>query len=269
MLKYVLAAAGTLASTGCVIDMGGTAEARPAPVDWTAADDPGPVEARSFPLAGFDAIELAGCDRVAVTLGNRFAVNVTGPARDLALLRARVNGSTLVLDRMKKGCDGKHTQLTYAVTLPALTQVAISGAGAVDLPAITGDRFRGEISGAGSLGLAGLTVDEARFAVSGAGEIMLTDVTARHLRLDQSGAGEIVARGTAQSLAIDSSGAGEIDTTGLAAATLTAEASGTGVVRASASGSAKLDASGMARIAVTGGVLCTIETSGMARATCD
>lgn len=226
------------------------------------------TDTRGFDVAGFQRIDMAGCDRAVVTLGERFAVSARGRTRDLDRLRIDRAGDTLRIRRTDRGCDGGQEAVRIAVTLPSVRGVSVSGAGAIELPALSEPRFDADISGAGRIELAGLSGREARFSMSGAGRAVLRAVRLDRMALDLSGAGSIVAAGAARALTIDASGAGQIDTRDLVVADLRVDASGAGGIRARADATATVGASGMASVRIDGSPRCTVRKSGMADIRC-
>lgn len=225
---------------------------------------------RSFAVAGFDRIDVRGCDHVAVTFGARFAVRAEGQAGSLAALGVAVRGRVLTLLRAPGSCDSRQNKpaATITVTLPRLTAVQASGTGSVRIAAFDAPMFEARMRGTGSLAIDGLRSQRATIDLSGTGSATLKGVRTERLSLNLGGTGRIVADGRANALAIEAGGTGHVDTSTLVTGALSVDASGTGSIRAQANGPATIHASGIARVTVTGRPQCAVSKSGLARVTC-
>lgn len=223
---------------------------------------------RSYPLRGFDRIEVGGCDIVTVALGASYAVTARGRAANIDNLRLDTTGTTLRIRRQNDSCNGHDRRVAIAVTLPSLKAVDVSGAAEMNLPALNVRAFAADTSGAGVLRLAGLRGGAASFGLSGASEVTVRDLQAEGVKIGTSGASHLRVDGAARRLTIDSSGASEVDSRALSAPDVTIGASGTAKVRTGRAEQAQVGASGMANVVVEGNPRCTLSKSGLARVTC-
>lgn len=225
------------AASGCVV-----AVERPRE---RAADDLPPAE-RGFEPGSFTGVELAGSDRVQVTRGATVSVVASGDPRAVAALDIAVRGDTLRIARLPGTYSDRGTLVS--VTVPGLRAASITGSGAMDITGVEGPGFTGSIAGSGALRVA--------------------DLRARTVRFDLSGSGAISASGSADDVALDLGGSGSIDTRGLAVATLTVSAGGSGTVSATATRTVTIRAGGSGSVRVTGGARCDVAKGGSGSVRC-
>ena len=86
---------------------------------------PGGADAagRSFPVSGFDRVDVAGSDTVIIKTVPAFSVVANGPDRDLQRLDVRVDGKTLNISRKSGWHFGwSNEDTTITVTMPAIRQ---------------------------------------------------------------------------------------------------------------------------------------------------
>jgi hypothetical protein len=224
---------------------------RPLLAALTLLTGAGPAVAqRSFPVRGFDQVELAAAGSVEVHPGTEVRVEADGDPRLLDRLDIHTNGTVLVIGwRQGAPVSINHGQkLRISVTMPRVTGVALSGAGSIRV-----DR-----------------ADVADFTATmrGAGSISLPALHARMVRLEMRGAGQINAAGTADRMEARMSGVGSIDAAGLIAHAGHFEMSGTGSIKAHVDGPADANASGMGSVRILGKANCSTHRSGFGSVRC-
>lgn len=221
---------------------------------------------RSYDLAGFRAVRLAGSDNVRVTRGDRFAVVATGDPAALAALSIEVRDGTLVVARR----PGRYSDrgATVAVTMPAIDAAVLAGSGDLRVAQADGPAFAGRLEGSGALVIDRLTTREARLDLRGSGDVVLDAVEAGSLALTLAGSGDIRAAGRVETAALALGGSGDIDAARLTAADLSVQLSGSGDVTAVATARASVAAHGSGEVVVTGGGRCTVSKSRSANVTC-
>jgi hypothetical protein len=126
---------------------------------------------RSFNLAGFDAVSLAGPHDVVVTVGSGHSVRAEGDRTALDRLEIEVDGGNLKIGT-KKGnwpmdWSKGRAKTTIYVSLPAIRAAAIAGSGDMRVDRVRADRFAGSIAGSGDLQIASMQVTDAKFSVAG------------------------------------------------------------------------------------------------------
>jgi hypothetical protein len=148
------------------------------------------VETRD--VTGFGRIDLAGEGTVAVSLGGEPSVTIETDDNLMEYVEATVSDDTLTLRTVGEGAfDIDPTDsVVWRVTVPSLVDVAVSGAGSVDVPGFSGERLDVAIGGVGDITLPGLAVDTLAVVVDGVGTIT-ADGTADSVDVTQSGVGII------------------------------------------------------------------------------
>lgn len=205
---------------------------------------------RSFPVGGFDRLDLAGSPDVTVTTGRAASVRASGSDGALDRLDIRVEGNTLRIGT-KRGMDWSWRDLgrvTIAVTVPMLRAVDVAGSGAVVV-----DRVK---------------VADFAAAMSGSGSVRVGSLDARKTSFATAGSGTMTASGTCGSGAAKIAGSGDLKLAGLKCETLSASIAGSGSIDAYATRSATLATMGSGDINVSGGARCTVSTAGSGKARC-
>lgn len=205
---------------------------------------------RDFPVGGFDRLEVAGSQEVAVATGRAPSVRASGSAEDLDRLDIHVEGGTLVVGT-KRGMGWSwrdRGKVRIAVTVPMLRGIEVAGSGAVAVDRIKVRDFTAELSGSGSLRIAALDTGKASFATAGSGSIE--------------------AAGRCDSGEAETAGSGSIRIARLRCTTLSASTAGSGTIDAFASRTATLSTVGSGDINLAGGARCTVSTAGSGKARC-
>lgn len=203
-------------------------------------------DARSFQVADFTAVELAGADDVDVRVGGGFSVRAEGPAAELDRLDIRKDGSTLWIGRKRDGGSwrpGKSVKLF--VTMPAIREASLAGSGNLSVDAVRATEFEASLAGSGNLRLGRIEAKSAEF--------------------DLAGSGDLSAAGRVESLEINIAGSGDVTAPGLKAAQAEVSIAGSGNVAAEVNGRAKVSVMGSGDVTLTGGARC--ETSKMGSGT--
>ena len=212
----------------------------------------GPVTQRSFDLAGFDAVGLAGSPNVLVTVGGAHSVRAEGDAETLDRLELRVEDGTLKIGTKKGSWSVGWTNRARTiihVTVPALRGVSVAGSGDIRVDRVQGEAFEASVAGSGDIELAQLQVGSANFSVAGSGNIK--------------------ARGTAQQASASVAGSGDIDAGALQSRTATASVMGSGDVRLAATETANISIMGSGDVYVSGPARCSINKRGSGEVHCN
>lgn len=212
--------------------------------------DAGAETSRSYQLAAFDKIEVAGPYEVKLTTGGKPGASATGGERLLDETEVTVKDGTLVIRPRKKG--GVHWgwsqgKAVFTVTTAMLHGAAIAGSGGIEVDKVDGD-FHGEVAGSGGIRVA---------AVNGGAVTM-----------EIAGSGGIEAAGKAESVKIDIAGSGDVKAAGLAARTADIGIAGSGNVAANASDSADISIMGSGDVELTGGAKCKVSKAGSGNVRC-
>lgn len=213
--------------------------------------DPGPATQRSYQVAAFDRIEVAGPYTVTVATGGQPGVSGKGGRNLLDETDVVVEGSTLSIRPKKRNgirwSWGKRGKAEFTVTTAMLREAEIAGSGGISIDKIEGD-FIGEVAGSGDLRLGAVNGGAVEFSIAGSGGI--------------------TAAGTAASTKVEIAGSGDVDVAGLAAKSAKVSIAGSGNVRANASDTALVEIMGSGDVTITGGAKCTIDKAGSGNVNC-
>ena len=150
----------------------------------------GPTITREFDLRNFDGVHNGFACDVELTRGNDYKVVVEGQENIIDNLKLEVEGGNLKIkyDRMVRRAD----KVTIFITMPALTDVALSGSGNL--------KTTNHFSNSGDLDV----------SLSGSGNVFL-NIDSRTVDTRMSGSGSVEFDGEAEALAIAISGSGNLN----------------------------------------------------------
>jgi hypothetical protein len=221
--------------------------------NWSAADaqshDAGPKVSRTYEVASFSKIEVAGPYEVHVTTSGQPGVSATGGENLLNETEVVVEGDELKI-RPKKHHGfhwGNNGHAEFTVGVAALRAASIAGSGGITVDKVSGD-FDGD--------------------VAGSGDLRLPAIAANNLKLAIAGSGGIVAAGNAQNVDISIAGSGDVDAKSLAANTADVSIAGSGGVTAHVTGTADVSIMGSGDVNLTGGARCKVSKMGSGDVTC-
>jgi len=216
--------------------------------DGVAASGTG--TARSFAVADFTAVELAGADNVDVRVGPAFSVRAEGPSEQLDKLDIRRDGSTLRIGRKRGGnwsiSRGKGVRIY--VTMPAIKGASLAGSGDLTIDAARADSFEASLAGSGDLRVGRLQAKEAEFEIAGSGNV--------------------TAAGQVGSLEVSIAGSGNVSAPGLTAADAEISVAGSGDVTARVTRRAEVSVMGSGDVTLTGGARCQSSKMGSGAIRC-
>ena len=206
----------------------------------------GPAVTRSYDLAGFDSVGLAGSQDVEVSVGGPFAVRAEGDADTIERLDLRVENGTLKIgtkrDGIRIGWSRDRPPTRIFVTLPAIRAASLAGSGDLRIDRVQGERFDASVAGSGDIQI---------------GELRVAALAAR-----VAGSGNIKAAGTAETAEISIAGSGDVDVGSVQSRTASASVVGSGDARIQASETANVSIAGSGDVWVTGSARCTISKRG-------
>lgn len=205
---------------------------------------------RTFPVTGFDAVDLRGADDVAVHLGKTFSVTAQGPSEALDTLRIDRKRNTLQIDRRDSGSGtwDHDAKIKIFVTLPRLAAASVTGSGDMTVDRVVGS--------------------ELRAAVAGSGSLDLRDVRIETLEAKIAGSGDLRAAGTANTLSLSVAGSGSVAAKRLTARTASVSIAGSGNVEAMVDGDASVSMMGSGNVDLGGRAKCTVEKMGSGSVRC-
>jgi hypothetical protein len=168
---------------------------------------------RTYDHTGFDGIEIAGQWQVVLERGDAWRVSVEMPAEIASDVSVELQGDSLSLDMARGGWFGgfDDERLEVTITMPALRQIALSGASNVSFSGFDGAALTIDLSGAGNVRGAASRFDALTLDLSGVGNADLADVTVTDADVDVSGAGNVKLRMAGGRLTGDVSGAANLE----------------------------------------------------------
>lgn len=188
-----------------------------------------PMEETSYPLSDFASVSIMGPQDVDILYGDSFAVTASGTADSLRQFEAVIEDGGLVI----RPRDGQSATIwddvedvTFTVTMPRITSVAVAGSGDVTVERVAVDSFAARIDGSGTLVIGQIDADNATFTVAGSGDL---DASGRvqKVSVDIGGSGEFHAEGlTGTEATVAIAGSGEVDLTVLEQAAVSITGSG-------------------------------------------
>lgn len=213
----------------------------------------GSGDARSFQIAGFDAVDLRGADDVEVRVGPGFSVRAVGPSAELDKLEIVKEGSTLKVGRIRQDGfnwgghrDGKEVKVY--VTLPALKGASVAGSGDMTVDRVAGDALDASVAGSGDLTIGQLAVASAALSIAGSGDMELA--------------------GRADRIKVSIAGSGSVDGERLKASAAAVSIAGSGDLRADVAGDATVSLMGSGDVDLGAGARCTTTKMGSGEVRC-
>lgn len=203
---------------------------------------------RSFSVAAFRKLAIAGPYRVSVTAGPPSA-RIEGAADTLDAVAIDATGETLFV-RGNASADNGHPAgpVTVELSTPALAEVQLVGAGSAMIDRLAGDKLAAVLAGDGNLNV----------GVAKGGSLIVT----------VRGSGTATLAGEVPDVRLLYSGTGVADLHELAVHRLAVLASGSGRIEAAASETATVQVQGALSVHVAGPARCTVKNSGGATVAC-
>jgi hypothetical protein len=242
MMRAALILVSTLVLAACNM----AAEAQRGEGDSTGG---GAATQRSYDLAGFDSVSLAGPHDVRVSVGNAHSVRAEGDPEVLDKLEIKVDGRNLEIG-MKRGrwSFRNKPKTTIYVTMPAIRSAAIAGSGDMRIDRAEGEEFSASIGGSGDMQVGALRVGSADFSVAGSGNVR--------------------AAGSAGRSKVSIAGSGDVDVGSLESREAKVSIVGSGNVRARAMETADISIMGSGDVEISGSAKCSVSKMGSGDVRC-
>ena len=192
-------------------------------------------------------VALGGPDRVNVTTGDDFLIEVDGSDAAADRLRFALSDGMLAIGR-ESGSSNDGGIATVNVVLPSIRSVALGGSGSITADRLTGD---------------------AQIVVGGSGTAVAEAVEADALDVVIGGSGTARAAGNAARLEIAIGGSGSADLAGLTADRADVSIGGAGNARFASDGTVDANIGGSGDVRVRGSARCTSNTVGSGRLICE
>ena len=207
---------------------------------------------RDYAVSGFTGVSTAGPQDIEIVTGDEFSVRAEGIERELDQLEVLVEDGVLVVrarrDRENNWNWSWDSDTTFYVTAPAISSVALAGAGNLLLDKAEGERFSASISGPGDIDIGSITVDQANITINGSGDF--------------------TARGTANHSIVSITGEGDISANALTSTTATITVVGSGDAEMVVSEDADINLVGSGDVTIAGSATCRVSRAGSGDVSC-
>lgn len=215
---------------------------------------PAAAQQRSYAIGSFDRVRVSGPYRVIVTLGVSPGAVAEGDMRATDALDIRVEGTTLIVQGRNSAwgeqpAAGSSGAPVIRVSTLAIRAVAMTGAGQVSIAG----PFRGQ---------------RLDLAMSGSGTLDAPAIDADQLFVSVLGSGTMTLGGRAAIVRLTTSGTAGITASALDARDLTVRLDGSGAITASARYTAGINASGLGSVTVYGSPACTVNRNAQGPVSC-
>lgn len=199
---------------------------------------------RTWSVADFDRISIAGSLDVVLLQGAEEAVLARGNESDLDLLDVYVKGSELVIKPKRRSWWrwDNMDDVQLLVRLRDIERLAVSGSGEVDVEQ--------------------LAVDDLRVSLSGSSDIRITQLDATNFDLRISGSADVEVAGSVTEQSVSISGSGDYDGFDLASVVAELRISGSGDARVHADNSLEVAVSGSGSVRYSGAPEVSSRVSG-------
>jgi Putative auto-transporter adhesin, head GIN domain len=144
-------------------------------------------------VSGFNAIEFSTFGRINIVQGDKESLNISGPDNLVPEISTSVNNRTLIIktkDNITVSSFNSQNMLTFTIVVKELTSLAVSGAGDVQIEALSTPSMSLDLSGAGKVQQNQITTEDLKISLSGVGGIDITG-QATKATVDLSGAGSV------------------------------------------------------------------------------
>lgn len=144
-------------------------------------------------VTDFTSIDMRTFGSVVITQGDSESLTVEGSDNILPLIRTSVRDGKLIIDTTRNirvlNLDTDKV-LIFNITVKDLTELIVSGAGRIQMDALSTSRFNLDMSGAGEVNIDRFTADELDVTISGAGSLDIAGQATR-VSIDIPGAGSV------------------------------------------------------------------------------
>jgi hypothetical protein len=144
-------------------------------------------------VSGIKSIEFSTIGKVNIMVGDTESLNISGPDNLVPEISTTVNNGKLVIKNKENitiNPLGNVNLLTFSIVVKELTALDVSGAGDVQIEALSTPSLSINMSGAGRVAENQLTTDNLSISLSGLGGIDITG-QATQATIDLSGAGNV------------------------------------------------------------------------------
>jgi hypothetical protein len=158
-------------------------------------------------LPPFDAVELAGSNTVAISVGGKQSVVVHADDNLLDRVTTRVSGGKLVIGNEAGGFTTKGP-MRVEVTVPAVNELTLGGSGTIAAEGVDADVLTVDLVGSGGVRASG-RAHRVDVRLNGSGDVQLRELVADDVKATVNGTGSVAVNAT-ESLDASVPGTGSI-----------------------------------------------------------
>lgn len=222
------------------------------PLLCLAATSPAMAAERTLSLTDFDRIHVEGGFTVEVRTGTATTGRIIGSQAAIDVASVEVQGRQLTIrrDRSTWGSDAgrEPPAATIRITLPALTNIWVSGPAKVSVDRMKGLRVAASLEGPGSLAIAAVAADRMDVGAVGSGTLTIA--------------------GTVATLNATLRGAGTLDGARLSVSDLKLTSESAGAVTLAVKRAANVTMTGAGAVTILGSPACTVKNVGSGTVSC-
>ena len=141
------------------------------------------------PVSDFDTVQFSGIGNLYIELGDKESLTIEAEDNLLPYIETDVRNGRLEIG-LRRGITIDPTSAPdFYLTVVNLEEVAVSGLGSVEVPALAVDHFTVSISGGGDIDIDGLEAESLYVQISGLGDLTVHDgqVTSQEIAISGSG----------------------------------------------------------------------------------
>ncbi|MEM1051733.1 MAG: DUF2807 domain-containing protein [Pseudomonadota bacterium] len=219
-------------------------------------------------LGGTAPVELvlAASDNVILTEGETLSIDVEGSDDAIAAVRFVLDDNTIGVTREEDFWD-ESDQATIRITMPAPTEVVITGSGNIEAQGLADDA-QVSVLGSGSFTGGDTELNSLDINIGGSGSAKFGTLTASTLEINLGGSGSVSASGGAERLELNLAGSGGANLSALKADDADVTLAGSGSVRFQSDGAVDADIMGSGSVIVSGSATCTENAMGSGSLRC-
>ena len=170
---------------------------------------------QTFDFQDFDKINIAGVYDLDVTVGEDYAISMSGSEKEMARTKVSVSSGTLTLSNKKQNGRKKsrnQKSVDVNISMPSLTGFNVSGVVDGDIEGVDSENLKLKLSGVGDITIEG-TCGMLDARISGVGDLDAENLRCRNVEVVVSGVGDASVYAS-ESVDARVSGLGDVDVYG-------------------------------------------------------
>ncbi len=168
---------------------------------------------KTYDFEDFDSVSVSGVYDMEIVVGKSYSIELSGPAYEMNRIEVENRDGTLRLgSKKKKRLKGHRDGIEARITMPALTDLHVSGVASGDITGVDSEAFELHVSGVAEVDIDG-RCGRLEAHVSGVGELDAEKLKCEEADVHLSGVGEMSVYAS-EYADISASGVGEVDVYG-------------------------------------------------------